>query len=64
MDKVSFLDAFGKLDLKSDLVEQFENTIVERMVYSEKNSFLRVYLYNDELISKSYIISLEKELGR
>ncbi len=64
MDKVSFLDAFGKLDLKSDLVEQFENSLVERMVYSEKNSFLRVYLYNDELISKSYIISLEKELGR
>ena len=62
MDKL-FTDVFGTVNLDSDLKRCFTDTIVERLIFNEKENIVRLYIRDTKLIPKSFIIKLEKELS-
>ena len=60
----TFSDVFGNIDLKEDVKNIFSDVEIEQIILNDKTSTLKVYIYYDKLVLKSYIVSLEKDLAK
>ena len=61
--KKNFSQAFGNLNIPSDLIIHFEAVSIEKLTASREKNFLTINMHSDEVIEEDKILSLEKALG-
>ena len=59
-----FLEAFGKLNLKSGLSAEFEDVTVKKLSVTKRKDLLKVYIESNHLIPKQDIYAVSKEMEK
>ena len=59
----SFENVFGNIEINRELKDIFSDVSIENIVFASKTGTMKVYIFYDKLIQKSYIQRIEKALA-
>ena len=58
----TFRETFGDAPIRKDLMDFFEDVIVERVMLKKSMNLVKIYISYDKMITKDHIYAMEQEM--